>query len=183
MNFKCSGEGFNICSQQFLRSYWRCIYGFKSQKVASFLASNPKKLIFFMDCNPKKLLFLWISIPKSCIFSVDDWKRFFGKCLTDNPPPMSLRSSKAMLFLPSKGGTQKIFDFLSRVYRAKYGQCSIMNSNYSVRAKVDRFPLWRGAGGRTTVTRPKKTYKSTPPCHPHNLLRRAKRLVWRRVGR
>lgn len=32
-----------------------------------------------------------------------------------NPPPMSLRSSKAMLFLPSKGGIQKIFDFLPTV--------------------------------------------------------------------
>jgi hypothetical protein len=32
-----------------------------------------------------------------------------------NPPPLSLWSSKAVLFLPSKGGIQKIEDFLPTV--------------------------------------------------------------------
>jgi hypothetical protein len=40
----------------------------------------------------------------------NEFKNQFAK----HPPPLSLRSSKAVLFLPSKGGIQKIKDFLPK---------------------------------------------------------------------
>lgn len=60
------------------------------------------------------------------------------------PPPVSLRSSKAVLCVPSKGGVQKIQDFLPTVNHIKWG---IFIYSFNQNLDWGTIPPWEGDKG------------------------------------